>query len=226
MGVYLLIIGKHSIPFKDKRIENESKFLCLLNSLKLEDSKFLKDSCQEWFSKPHRDKDEVEKYLKMRSWNFDDFFEDYEDPINRFFLEGPYGLLSLSLNEYFFELMPCTGSYLHWFNAYENFDILSREKWRLIVYKIMNILGGNYVMYFPDNMLDLDEYSPRNYDFPKEMSEYFQAKINDLDDLIELISCRYSKPLTLVEADKAFNNLDKNPFVIDRFEDLNKDLKI
>jgi hypothetical protein len=50
MGVNLIITGKHSIPFKNKEIKDKSKIIDLLNSLKLEESKFLREKCILWHS--------------------------------------------------------------------------------------------------------------------------------------------------------------------------------
>ncbi len=96
----------------------------------------------------------------------------------------------------------------------------------MVVYKITRALGGTYVAYYPDNMSALDDYIPGNYDFPKEVSKVFKAKINDLDDLIAFTSGHYARPLTLAQADEAFAHADKSLFVVDRFEDLDKSLTI
>ena len=255
MGVDLTIIGKHSIPFKNKEIESRAQILDLLNSLELEKSEFLKEMCKLWNSGPKycdyskhgftkkyakeleeadekrrkANEKELERCLKIHSWNFGDYgrYEDYDDDYcsdsKHYFLEGTYGL-SIEINKHFFEISIWVGRYYHWFKTSDDYNVLWREKWRMIVYKITNILGGNYVMYYPD----LSIYLPSNYCFPKEMEEHFQTEIKNLDQVIELISEKYSNPLTLVEADKIFKekkSIDE-PFVVDRFEDLDKTLKI
>ncbi len=91
MGVDLWIFGKHTMPFKKKKIEDKSKLLAVLNSLKLEESLFLKDVCLTWYCSPWRVGDSVEERLKIRSWDFDKFYEGFKDPLNRVYLKGPYG---------------------------------------------------------------------------------------------------------------------------------------
>lgn len=260
MGVDLTIIGKHSIPFKNKEIESRAQILDLLNSLELEKSEFLKEMCKLWnsgpkysdyskhgFSKKYAkeleeadekrrkaNEKELERCLKIHSWNFGDYgrYEDYDDDYcsdsKHYFLEGTYGL-SIEINKHFFEISIWVGRYYHWFKTSDDYDVLWREKWRMIVYKITNILGGNYVMYLPDNAFELSAYVPTNYCFPKDIEEYYKTEIKDLDQYVVFISEKYSKPLTLAEADKIFDERYENgecPFVLDRFEDFDKTLKI
>ncbi|MBZ4674683.1 MAG: hypothetical protein ACOYU1_09500 [Bacteroidota bacterium] len=234
MSVDLSIIGNHSMRFKEKEIADKSYLLELLNSLRLENSEFLKEMCIEWNSlykyekrkMSKKEKQKLENCLNIKGWKIDEYKDDdYCYDSLHYYLEGPYGL-RLEINRYYFELSIWVGRYYHWFTRKEKEDILWREKWRLIIYKITNILGGKYVMYFPDNMSDLSAYWPCNYTFPKEMAEYFHREINDLNQVIQLISENYDKPLTLKEADRMYETMDKDPFVIDYFEDLDKTLII
>jgi hypothetical protein len=241
MGKDLVIIGKSSVSFRNKEIENKSRIIDLLNSLKLENSEFLKEMCIKWnspnsyYSQHMKGKQyeeykkqkeqELERCLKVLSWQFSEYEDDeYCYDSKQYYLEGPYGL-NLEINKYFFEVSIWIGRYFHWFNTNDDYNVLWREKWRLIIYKITNILGGEYVMYFPDNASDISIYLPCDYCFPKEMEEHLKADIKDLDQVVELISERYSQPINLAEADKLFEIRDKDPFVIDRFEDLDKTLK-
>ena len=112
--------------------------------------------------------------------------------------------------------------YYHWFNTDDDFDVRWRDKWRLIISKITNILGGDYVIY----IADVSAYSPHNYCFPKEMEEQLQIEIKNSDQLVSIISEKLTKFQTLAEADKKHSNNEKKFFVIDRFDDLDKTLKI
>ena len=225
------------MPFKNKEIESKSQIVDLLNSLKLEESEFLIEKRKIWNSAHlyndwgegfrKKNEEELERSLKIHSWNFGNYWniEDSEDDYctdsKHYYLEGPYGL-DLEINKYFLEISIWVNRYYQWFNISKDFDVLWREKWRLIVFEIINILGGDYVMYFPDTSI----YLPRNYCFPTEMEEYFKTGIKDLDQVVELISEKHSKPLTLAEADKMFETSDEDLFVIDRFDDIDKTLKI
>ena len=234
MGKDLVIIGKHSIPFKNKEIERKSNVIDLLNSLKLENSEFLLEMCKTWNSSfknenekiRKEEEQELERCLKIFSWKFTEL-EDDECCFDskQYILEGPYGL-DLELNKYFFVFHIWIGRYYQWFDKKDTYALLWREKWRLIISKITNILGGDYAMYFPDNMSDLSIYLPWDYYFPNEMVEHLKTEIKDLDQVVEVISERYSKPITLTEADKMFEERKKDPFVVDRFEDLDKTLRI
>ena len=137
--------------------------------------------------------------------------------------------MGLEINKHFFKLSIFVSRYWFWFKTSDDYDVLWREKWRLIVYKIANILGGDYVMYFPDNAFELSGYLPANFCFPKDIEEHYKTKIKDLDQFVSLISKEYSNLLTLAEADKIFVESYENnecPFVLDRFEDLDKTLMI
>jgi hypothetical protein len=217
MGVELTIIGNHSIPFKNKEMEDKSKLVDLLNSLKLEESEFIKEMCKMWYS----------SNLNIRSWKFvedEDEDSDYCSDSKQYELEGPFGL-KLDINKYFFVFDRWRYRWSFWFMES---DEIRRKEWRQVISKTSNILGGNYVMYFPDNLLggDFAEYSPDYWYFPKEMEEHFQTEIKDLNQLIEVISQKWSKPMTLREGDKEYQEGDKIPFIIDRFEDLDKTVTI
>jgi len=243
MGVDLVIIGNHSIPFKNKGLEDKSKLADLLNSLKLEESEFIREMGERWNSpnEYHREimsKNSYEKYeieanqrleqvFNIHSWKIIDYDDEYSDEdrhtdSKEYELEGPFGL-ELYINKYFFEFSIWGYRWSSWFMGN---DVIRRDEWRQIISEISTILGGNYVMYFPDSLLDFADYAPRNYYFPKEMEEHFQTEIKDLDQAIEVISQKWSKPMTLAEGDKEYQEGDKTPFIIDKFEDLNKTLTI
>lgn len=221
MGVDLTIIGNHSIPFKNMKIEDKSKLIDLLNSLQLEESEFIKEIFEKQYSS------KMYNYLNIRSWKF---VENEDEDINsrsdseHYDLIGPFGL-ELEINKYFFVFDRWRQDWSSWFMAS---DKIQRKKWRQIISKTSNILGGNYVIYFPDNLLggDFANYCPDNWYFPNEMEDNFQAEIKDLNQLIEFISQKWAKPMTLAEGDKEYQEGDKTPFIIDRFEDLDNTLII
>ncbi|MCK9500100.1 MAG: hypothetical protein GX793_05720 [Bacteroidales bacterium] len=217
MAVELTVIGNHSIAFRNLEIKDKSKLIDLLNSLKLEDSVFIKEIFNKWYP------NERQYNLKSNSWRFVE--EDSEimspcpDSIN-YELEGPFGL-QLEINKYFFVFDRWRCGWSPWFMAS---DKTERNEWRKIFSKASNILGGHYVMYFPDNLLggDLAYYSPDNWCFPNEMEEYFQIQIKDLNHLIEFISEKWDKPMSLAEGVIEYQEGDKVPFIIDKFEDLDE----
>lgn len=214
MGVDLTVLGDHSIAFRDLEIEDQSKLIDLLNSLKLEDSVFLKEYFNKWYP------DESEYNSKINTWRF---IEDSE--MNRsypnfkeFHFEGPFGL-ELDINKYYYVFDRWRCDWSPWFMKS---DKTERNEWRKIFSKVSAILGGHYVMYFPDNLLggDFALYSPDNWFFPDEMENHFQTQMKDLNQVIEFISENWAKPMTLSEGDIEYWEGDKTPFIIDRFEDL------
>lgn len=241
MSVDLWIFGNHSISFKGRKIENSSSVIDLLNSLEFEKSEFLIERCKDYFTPDaeyyksnfgeeyydnyaKKRKEILERFLKKQSWSvYEDAETGYDSEEYEF--EGPCGL-RVKINKYFTMISIWVWRYSFWWSySSENFDFQKREKWRFIISQITNILGGDYVMYFPDNMSDLDVYLPTNY-FPKELNKKSQEDVRDLEQLVKIISEKYSKPLGLLEADQLFNELEIDPFVIDRFEDLDKTIKI
>ena len=208
MGVDLVIIGNHSIPFKNGEIEDKAKLIELLDSLDLDLFKFIYEIRKKWSS-------------HLYSWKFldgDDRYtlENQHFETKQYDFEGPFGLL-LYINKYYFEF---NIGYREsaWFMAK---DEIRRDEWRKIIYEVSNVLGGDYVMYFPDNLLsDFARYYPGEYSFPKEMAEHFKTEFNDLDEYIEFMSREYAKPVGLAEGDREYMEGDKHPFIIDRFEDI------
>jgi hypothetical protein len=87
--------------------------------------------------------------------------------------------------------------------------------WRLIIYRIIHVLGGDRALYSPDNMSDLSSCLPTEYDMP------------EFDQLIRIISTEYSPPFTsFAETSQKYiaDELDNDPFVIDKLEDISGDL--
>ncbi len=234
MGSSLSIIGDHSVPFNKSHLSDASAILEKLNSLELDNSEFLKEMCIEWHTNnihlnsdiDSKNKGELERCLGLKEWKilYIDDFDFLTDSIS-YELEGPYGLI-LELNKYYFEFSIWMGRFFQWFIREDDENILWREKWRQIIYKIMSVLGGNYVLYFPDSNYDLSYYWPRNFSFPQGMETELKCSLKNLDQAVDAISKLYANPTTLTEADKIFDRDNETPFVVDRFEDLDKTLEL
>lgn len=228
MGVDLSIIGKHSVQFNKSELTNKYSLVEKLNSLRFENSEFLEQMCTTWNTsykslnnQTSRDeKVELERCLKIKKWEiiYEDVDDCWSDSTN-YELEGPYGLI-LYLNKYYFEISIWIGRYYQWFKRKDDNHVFWRDSWRQIIYKITIALGGDYVLYFPDNNYELSKYWPRNFSFPKGMEEELHCNLKNLDHAVEAISKIYTIPITLSDADKTFERNDKAPFVVDRFEDI------
>jgi hypothetical protein len=227
MGKDLRIIGNHSIRFKGRKMQNTDKIIANLNALHLEKSEFLKDMCKIWNSSfaylndenAKREKEELEEALKTLSWSIREIDNmEFNSQSTEYFLQGTFQL-NVKIEKHFFEIFIWIGRYWHWFRNdvdHNNWQ----TNWRLIIYKILKVFGGNYVIYFPDNASDICSYLPMDYDFPEEMEEYLEKKISNLDDLVEIISQDYEEPISLSDAIEQFEGRCNDPFVIDYFEDL------
>jgi hypothetical protein len=216
MSVVLWIYGNHSIPFKQKEIKNKTQVLDLLNSLHVENSDFINEMCKKWHSPLGYDKDwdikrekQFEQYSKIKFWNYDDE-DDYYNHTKEYTLIGPFGL-EIEITRYYLFISPWIGRYHFWYDVIDKEKIEWRDTWREIIYKIINILGGNTALYFPDNMSDLSAYLPTEYNMP------------EFDRLVEIIRKEYRPVFTsFKKATDLYikDKLENDPFVIDRFEDL------
>ncbi len=98
MAVELTVIGNHSIAFRNLEIEDKSKLIDLLNSLRLEDSAFIKEMFNKWYP------NERQYNLKTNSWRFIEEDSKMMSPCpyaKRHKLVGPFGL-QFDINKYFF----------------------------------------------------------------------------------------------------------------------------
>lgn len=234
MGSTLSIIGNHSVQFNNSALRDASVVIERLNSLELDKSGFLNEMCIAWHTSimnlnadtSSKENSKLERCLELKEWKIlyiddDNLLTDstcYE-------LEGPYGLI-LDLNKYYFEFSIWIGRYFQWFMREGDDNMLWREKWRQIIYRITHVLGGDYVLYFPDSNYDLSYYWLCNFSFPQGMENTLKCNIKNLDQAVEAISNLYAEPITLTEADRVFDKDNEVSFVVDRFDDLDKTLEI
>jgi hypothetical protein len=219
MSVVLCVYGNHSIVFNGKEIADKQDVLNRLNSLKFEESECILEMCKQWNSPlgyseewDLRQKENLEHDLQIRTWRLAFEENDYMPHTNEYEFLGPYGL-EIEITKYYIFISPWVGRYHFW---YDTKDVKWRDTWRLIIYRIIHVLGGDIALYFPDNMSDLSSYLPTEYYMP------------EFDQLIRIISKEYSPPFTsFAEASKKYiaDELDKDPFVIDKFEDILDDLR-
>jgi hypothetical protein len=221
MSVVLWVYGNHSIAFNGKGIADKQDVLNRLNSLKFEESEFILEMCKRWHSPlgyseewDLRQKENLERDLQIRTWRLVFEENDYMSHTNEYEFLGPYGL-EIEITKYYIFIYPWIGRYHYWYYVKEKETVKWRDAWRLIIYRIIHVLGGDRALYFPDNMSDLSSYLPTEYDMP------------EFDQLIRIISTEYSPSFTsLAEASQKYiaDELDKDPFVIDKFEDILGDL--
>jgi hypothetical protein len=218
MSIDLSVYGNHSIVFNGREIADKQEVLDKLNSLKFEESDFLLKMCKRWHTPPFKDNEEwileeqknLEQALQIRSWRISTEYDECYPYTNEYWFTGPFGF-GIEITNHYIDIYPWVGRYRYWYNVTEEKDIQWRDTWRLIIYKIIHVLGGDCAIYLPDNNSDLACYLPCSYDMP------------EFNHLIRIISEEYSAPFTsFVEAAKLYieNKLDKDPFVIDKFEDV------
>ena len=219
MSVALWVYGNHSIAFKGKEIADKKDVLNRLNSLKLEEYVFLLEMVKKWHSPLGYDEkwdkkrtELLERDIQIHSWRI--LFEDdiiFPHTVEYEFV-GPYGLYTEITKNYIF-IRPWVGRYHHWYWTEKKEDIEWRDTWRFIIFQIINVLGGDSALYFPDNMSDLSAYLPTKYNLPK------------FNKLVQVILDEYKPCFTsFAEATKRYmaNTLENDPFVIDKFDDLRK----
>jgi hypothetical protein len=217
MSVSLCIYGNHSIAFDGKEIADKQDVLNRLNSLKFEDSEFIMEMCKQWHAPSGyseesdlQGKEDLEQYLQIHSWGIS-FEIDWlhTDTIEYEFI-GPYGL-EVDITKYYVDIYIWVGRYYFWYDVTGKENIKWRNTWRLIIYQIIHVLGGDRALYLPDNFYDLSAYLPSYQDMP------------EFDQLIRIITKEYSAPFTsFAEAVAWYKKNDKPPFVIDKFEDVIK----
>ena len=210
MSVCLWTYGNHSIPFEDRMLTDSQLIVNRLNALHLEDTAFLREMCERWHSMPDdvdakyrmEEQERLKQSLRIHGWEFDHFDDHYHE----YNFVGPFGL-EISLTRYYVEIHAWTPRYLQW---YLDENASWRNGWRSVFRQIIHALGGEYALYYPDNMFELSCFTPLEHD---DLT---------LDELIELTRREY--PFCVDSFPDAVDLFRQDiegglPFVVDRFED-------
>jgi hypothetical protein len=203
MGTDLYQIGNHKIRFKErgfKELTSELKFK--LDNTMLLNENFLHHFALEWNSDSPATTEEIEN---KKEWTFSQEDEFYSFDTSRYIeLNGPHDL-KISIEEFKLTFWNPPYRYRQWFEL-KNKDgtdaIKHRNYWRQYMLQIINLFGGDRVIYLADNGHPLDKYI--SYECPFEEIE-------------EKLFAEFGKPSTTF---KEVTEDYQRRYFIDRFNDL------
>ncbi len=182
MGVDLVPVGNHKIRFKDKSfIEVANEITTVLNQATFPNAQFLKDFARrsnKYFPEMIR---EVES---KQHWTYKIRDEYYESEGYRSIdLYGPFDLI-LTFEDNFIRFGNPRYRFWSWFE----YDQLHQNEWRKYMYFIVNLFGGNRVLYAADSSNFLEKYAYYEGSFEemeRELLEKYgksQKSIGDIGD--------------------------------------------
>ena len=157
MGTDLYQLGNHKIRFKERHFsELTTEIKTKLDNTVFQNAEFLKLAALHWAnSEPRRVRD-IRKIKTKRHWTFmeeDEYYNFKEDKRIEFY--GPFDLdLTFDENKITFWNPPYR--YWQWF---EMDDDAHRDEWRKYMKHIVNLFGGDRVLYAADNGHHLEEYT-------------------------------------------------------------------
>jgi hypothetical protein len=221
MGANLFTYGNHKINFKNRNYEEIGfEIKNKLNNYKIINEEYIKALMIYWeksiLDYPEVLKDKVLdtifeiKDKKNWEWNFGIIDKDYWE--NEYGMENiEYNAINIigflgfefvfSNDKIYFKDQP---PYRYW--GWFNMEKIVRDEWRKYLFQILNLFGGNRVIYLPDNMSDAEKYQD---DFDLIDSPFEEIE----KDLIkEYGQNNYS-------LDNMTEN-DGNEYYIDKFENL------
>jgi len=216
MNIGLWIYGNHSIAFNEKKMSSIQEVLNRLNLLKLENSEWLMEMCKQRHSPIGDEKwdkrinEKLNYDMQIRSWRMTIEDNMFVPNSNLYTFDGPFGLY-MEISKYYVFIHPWVPHYHLWYWTEKKENIEWRDTWRLIIYQIIDALGGDSALYFPDSLSELSNYLPIEYNMPK------------FNQLVQIVFEKYTPCFTsFSEATRCYmeNALEHDPFVVDKFEDI------
>lgn len=154
MGTDLYQLGNHKIKFKERHFGDlTTEIKIKLDNTVFPNAEFLKRFALRWNSDNPR---KVREIKTKRHWTFQEEHEYYnfaEDKVINFF--GPFGL-NLTFDENKIMFWNPSYRYRQWF---EMDDDVHRDEWRKYMKQIVNLFGGDHVLYAADNTHHLEKYT-------------------------------------------------------------------
>lgn len=198
MGVDLVPIGNHKISFKNTTIVKlASKITSILNNATFPNPDFLKDFA---LNSNKYQPDIIREINTKQSWAYKICDQDYGTEKSKSIkLYGPFAL-TLTFKEHFIRFGNPLYRYWVWFG----YNQLHQNEWRKYMYFIVNLFGGDRVLYAADSSIFLEKYT------------YYEGSFEEMErELIE----KYGKPkISMDDVDDSkmdylidnFNNIDWN----------------
>jgi len=212
MGADLYVYGNHNLNFKNIKYENRSEIIIKrLSNFRIINEDHIKALMIYWeksiLQYPDVLKDKIIKCIeRIRN------FKNYNWSIGINIEEGYktnnlYGFLDFVLefsnDKIYFRNQP-PYRYLGWFSM----DKIIRNEWRKYLFQMVNVFGGNRVIYLPDNMSNAEKYQ-----------DYFDLNDSSFNEIENELINEYGKnnyKLSNMTED------DGNEYYIDYFDDLQK----
>ena len=197
MGTALMPIGNHNIRFKNRSyLELATEIKNTLDNIRLSNAEFLRLSA---LNLHWNDRKTIKRINSRNDWLFDkdDRYGDFSEH-RRIEFNGPFDL-ELDFDEYRIIFWTPRYSYYSWFEMEDN---ERRNGWRKYMRQVVNLFGGDRVIYLPDNGHPLEEHL------------YFESPLEKIEALMRKA---YGLPQkTFATVAKDFDHF----YFIDRFEDL------
>lgn len=203
MGVDLQVIANHDLDFTDKSIDEVIKEI-----------KSRLDAIENWnelISVVYcNDKSKKQNF----NWTRIDVYEHIQPEYLAISFETEHSIMLTFYRKYF--IIGCIERYTDWYiQAHNNNGNNSyRNNWRKVFYALLTALGGNKVVYIPDNGIALSEFAEGIWDnldmLLSEAKEKYGNPKQDFDEMYREIYKIY---------ENNYEN-DTAPYMIDYFNDL------
>ncbi|MDX1903021.1 MAG: hypothetical protein SFU27_02585 [Thermonemataceae bacterium] len=200
MGTDLYQLGNHKIRFKERHFsELTTEIKLKLDNTVFPNAEFLRLAALRWANSEPRNVRDIREIKTKRHWTYQEESEYYsfaEDKEIEFY--GPFNL-QLTFDERKIIFWNPPYRYWQWF---EMDDDVHRDEWRKYMKHIVNLFGGDRVVYLADNAHHLEEYI------------YYEGTFEEMENA--LLS-KYGKPKnTFKEVADDFDN----SYFIDDFKSI------
>lgn len=159
MGTDLNQIGNHKIKFKERTfIDLSNEIKQKLDSLIFPNEKYLRNFALNFANSEPRNVRKIREIKEGKNWTYleeNEFYNFAEDKEIEFF--GPFDL-NLVFDENKIWFYNPSIRYRDWFEPFNTENELFCNEWRKYMYKIINLFGGNRVIYLADNTHPLAEF--------------------------------------------------------------------
>jgi len=198
MGTDLYQLGNHKIKFKERHFsELTTEIKTKLDNTVFPNAEFLKRFALRW----HSDNPRMIREIKTkRHWTFreeNEYYSFAEDKEIEF--DGPFGL-NLTFDENKITFFDPPYRYWQWF---EMDDDVHRDEWRKYMKQIVNLFGGDRVLYAADNSHHLEKYT------------YYEGTFEEMENALRE---KYGKSKTTFQ--EVADDFD-NSYLIDDFKSIN-----
>lgn len=171
MSIDLVVVGNHKIDFKSKVFNEISMEIKeRLDNTTLPNFEFLKLSALIWANSTPKNVRLIREIKIKKDWSFLELYNYESESGVHLQLSGPCNLI-LSFYNNNIKFWDPLIRYSLWFDA----DEVYRDEWRKYLQHIVNLFGGDRVIYLPDSNYELEKYLDFEGTF-ESMEEELQKK--------------------------------------------------